>query len=462
MQQPVYGTRQDCIARSHELRVNTTTNYEHSLAEAVTCDMYSIDKARSSECVCFPAYEDLTTTNDLRDGRIVSSFFPPSQVVESYLLAAITGGPPLPCHGARCVHSASLLTRPHLSLGAFPYCASTALRPDYNIAPRTAASDASIGPSPSPTSTQSLSSPSCRHNLPSLLKSECMIQSCLYQYRAPYNTTYGVWSTFTNAVGNPIYADWTYVTSSVSTSHWGVDIPTLGTKSPSTRPQWPEVTAAAISRAKQYGYYHSVKFPPQEKEPLCANETDCRRHCAEQQEKQEKFTHSLLIGAGIVTGIAFTGMALACLSGYRQRKRYAREYEERVGEEIVQPEKAACGPEPELRILAAEPEPESTDQQERRDLSVPEPATDGGVSGVREPVSVTVGDVQPVPAQEVKVEKKRKSGTLRRAAEEGRIVPKVRFSDGEEVVGRASGRDNGSVDGGSVEGVRSRVVSGAE
>lgn len=332
---PEIGTREDCIARSSALSVNTHAN-KAGLVEAVTCDLYSFGKHRHHECVCFSVYADhtvheLVVHNDAQTVHTTTSvFYPPSAVVQSALLAAATQGPPLPSTKTGSLHPVQVLRREPRTLGGFPYCPAPRPTAKPDLARRTAietitkrkhGQDVTYTTTfpDLPTALPNCNDASHYKTYKTDSASACKLDICMWKFIQNFTSTTSHWVTFSDAVGSPIHMDWNTTLFLVSTKHWGVLA--KGEKQfdavKKTTEAYPRMSDLALSYSR---FQTSIGLPPPANKPetnfwgkpvrpqgklVCQNETDCWHWCEEKVHKE----HVVLLR---VIGLA---VSLAMLAG---------------------------------------------------------------------------------------------------------------------------------------------------
>ncbi|KAI4733848.1 hypothetical protein E4T50_15604 [Aureobasidium sp. EXF-12298] len=308
--EPRIGTRKDCIARSSALQLNST-RYESGLSEAVTCDLYSFHPKRRDECVCVPVYKDYvtlasTTIDDVyRVLETTSVFYPPAQVVENYLLAAATQGPPTVCNPYRssCQESVEVLRRKSKVLGHFPYC-STAPSPN------------SWGPLPT--------GPDCERDDEE--ESLCKNDKCMWGFIKPWASPTVKLATVTGSDGVSLFGS---VTESITitTPHWGFLAPAT-TAVRSTVTTTSTYNTSRFKSKKPKSSAHPTSTPA----PVCVDELDCREYCDRRIKAPKKHMMALLIGGTAFTGIAGLAMLLKIYSRYIHRWCRSRNEQRRSAE----------------------------------------------------------------------------------------------------------------------------------
>lgn len=416
---PNIGSRADCIARSVALNVNTTTNVD-GLVEAVTCDLYNFGKHRHHECVCFPTYGDHTVqelfiSDDLQKLRTTTlMFYPPSQVVQSALLAAAIEGPPQHCR-TDCSKTAAVLRREPRTLGGFPYCETPAPVSKPKLIPRT--TQLAITKTKHHKQTVYTTRypdvptkyPNCNAaSYTSLKASACELDRCIWNFVRNFTSTTSDWIAFTDEFGTPVRQGWNTTAYLVTTTHWGV-FPShsssrnmFKSRLASTEP-WQSALSASYSQ-----YLTAIGMPPPKNKtskkaekqakktaPVCKDEVDCWQWC-EKDRKSRRVQMLELIGfAAVVSLFAVAGMTWTTF--FKGRTKEAR------------------------WVLFPWGGGRSRPKHVGYTVQAVEDGTERGLAS----------DVAGVDLQVVaEPERAASTGTLRRAAEERRGRPRVRFAPG--------------------------------
>ncbi|KAI5212212.1 hypothetical protein AUEXF2481DRAFT_24640 [Aureobasidium subglaciale EXF-2481] len=356
---PRIGTRKDCIARSSALSLTYGKN-ANGLYEAATCDLYYFDYTRSAECVCFPVYDDHVSHTTYIDHDIyditsvfatTSVFYPPEQVVSSYLLAAATQGTPTTCNPKRttCPKSANLVHRKPRVLGDFPYCprpgqqqkipTRTYYHDDMPSKPSKPCKSSKSHKSHKSHKTHSPkpwallpNSHACKSKDTKEQKSQCKIDKCMWSFVRPYMSPTVAARAVTNAKGAKLFV--TSVTDyvNITTPHWGF----LAHPSSITQP-----CSTSLSSKDRKKKEKDAKIVSK---PLCRNANECRAWC----EKRVKapFKHMMVLLAGFTAVSALASLAMLARLCFRRRRNKARAEDNNQvvqGVELVQIPSAAAG-----------------------------------------------------------------------------------------------------------------------
>lgn len=293
----------------------------------MTCDLYYFNAKRRDECVCFPVYNNhVTRESKTIDGvcrfrETTSVFCPPAQVVESYLLAAATQGPPTACnsHPPDCPRPVEVIQREPRVLGRFLYCPTPGLKAQRDLAARTAGRGDDYGSStttvsPSKNSWGPLPTDSnCGRDKEE--KSLCKNDMCMWGFIKPWESPTVKMVTVTDPDGVSLFGSITESTI-ITTPHWGFLAPTSTIESSTTTATTSYDTSRFKSKRPKSSSLSASAQPR-----VCHDELDCRKYCDRKLKAPMKHMMVLLVGGTVFTALAGLAMLLKI---YSRRNRHWR------------------------------------------------------------------------------------------------------------------------------------------